>query len=137
MYNPISSSMIYTPHFAVGLQFDLTAFEELVTFSVKSVRYDLDSYKEAGKGKREKYEFVHAIGIGMEIIQSAIHLHIMTKHDVSLKEETKSTIKALILELNTLIHELGEDDSDFCTDYATQRVTTQKEMLQYMEKNNW
>lgn len=134
MYTKIGSSMIYVPHFGVSLAFDLIAHEELVMFSVKSIRCEIDSFKAEAKQTRDKYAFVHAIGIGMEIVKNAIYMHIMSGRDIKLCKKTRSAIKPLVLEVNELMSELGKFDSDFVTDYATQRVRTIDDMLEFVSK---
>lgn len=133
MYTPIIPSVVYVNKASVGLQFDETAFEDLVLFAIMGVRREINGFKRRQKS-RDKYAFINKIGIGMEIVKSAIFLSVMCREDVKLKKETRLAIKKLSLEVNNLTFKLGQFDSDFSTDSSTQRACVDKEMIDFMKK---
>jgi len=134
MYTPTRLSLSYGEKLGIGIEFDITSFETLINFSIKSIHREISAFK---RGRTDKYKFVNEIGPSMELVQRAIFVALLqqTKGEKSLKlkDETKSAIKKLVRKINALTWKLGQNDSDFCTDDATQRVSVSKEMLLFIK----
>ena len=142
MNTPIFASIIFGDRVYVGFQFDVQSLEDLVISSINSVNRSLiyfarskDKKKDGKhiKSKMSKRELTLEIGINMEILEKAVFLSIQDK-DIKFSEEIRQSIKELFTKVSNLLYTLGQSDSDFCTDDATQRATPSKEMLEFIAK---
>ena len=133
MYKKLEAGIVYIPEIGVNLKFDAIEFSGLVSFCTEGIRSKLNAFKEKMEDM-DKRKFVQSIGVAMEVIQTAITLHVVSRNDIKIDKDQKSEIKSLVLEINELVHELGQSDTDFCTDYETQRVCTTDEMLDFINK---
>ena len=143
MYTPIIASISYGSEVTVGFQLDIESLKDLVENSITSVNRGLVYFaRSKDKKKGEKYialkmskgQLTNEIGINMEILEKAVFMSTRDK-DIEFDDETKQAIKKLFIKVDKLIHKLGESDSDFCTNCATQRARPSKESLGFIKKN--
>ncbi len=134
MYTPIIPSIIHSGKPGIGLTFDLSAFEDLLIFSIISVHREINAFNRSRKNVAgSRYTLMTKIGVGMEIVKHAMYLNAIDK-EIKFSDETKKEIKKLVLKVNNLIHKLGMHDPDFCSDSNTERALTTKEAIEFIKK---
>jgi hypothetical protein len=142
MYTPIAAAVIYGNGINVGFHFDVESLKDLVKTSIISVNRTLVYFaRSKNKKKGEKYialkmskhQLTNEIGISMEIIEKSILLTVKDE-DIRFDKETRQSIKKLFTKVDKLLHKLGQCDSDFCTDYSTQRARPSKEVMEFIQK---
>lgn len=142
MYTPIAVAVIYGNGINVGFHFDVESLKDLVKTSIISVNRTLVYFarsKDKKKGEKyialrmSKHQLTNEIGISMEIIEKSILLTVKDE-DIRFDKETRQSIKKLFTKVDKLLHKLGQCDSDFCTDYSTQRARPSKEAMEFIQK---
>lgn len=142
MYTPIIVSIVYGGEINVGLQLDRQSLKDLVKNSIVSVNRTLVYFaRSKNKKKGEKYialkmskdQLTSEIGISMEILEKAVFLSTQDER-IKFDKEARESIKKLFTKVDKLLHKLGQCDSDFCTDYSTQRARPSNEVMEFINK---